>query len=289
MNDKRYFRMISGAAVALLLAFAAVLLTLAVDSIPTLQVFGLGFLTGKQWNPVTKQYGALPFLSGTLLTSFVALLVSLPLSLSVGVVMGEYLRNSFLSKAMSIFINVLASIPSVVYGLWGMTTIVPLVQKLEGAAGVAPYGVGILSASLVLAVMILPYIASLTAEVMQRVPNSMREAALALGTTRQEMILGVSIPYIRSGIAAGILLALGRALGETMAVTMLIGNATRMPNSVFALGNTLASVIASQFNEAESDLHRSAMMALALVLFVLSFLTNLLGRRIIGKTENGNV
>jgi len=274
---------------ALLLAFAAVLLTLAVDSVPTLQVLGLGFLTGKQWNPVTKQYGALPFLSGTLLTSFVALLVSLPLSLSVGIVMGEYLRNSFLSKAMSIFINLLASIPSVVYGLWGMTTIVPLVQKLEGAAGVAPYGVGILSASLVLAVMILPYMASLTAEVMQRVPNSMREAALALGTTRQEMILGVSIPYIRSGIAAGILLALGRALGETMAVTMLIGNATRMPNSVFALGNTLASVIASQFNEAESDLHRSAMMALALVLFILSFLTNLLGRRIIGKTENGNV
>lgn len=274
---------------ALLLAFAAVLLTLAIDSIPTLQVFGLGFLTGKQWNPVTKQYGALPFLSGTLLTSFVALLVSLPLSLSVGVVMGEYLRNSFLSKAMSIFINLLASIPSVVYGLWGMTTIVPLVQKLESAAGVAPYGVGILSASLVLAVMIIPYMASLTAEVMQRVPSSMRETALALGTTHQEMILGVSIPYIRSGIAAGILLALGRALGETMAVTMLIGNATRMPNSVFALGNTLASVIASQFNEAESDLHRSAMMALALVLFVLSFLTNLLGRRIIGKTENGNV
>ena len=289
MNDKRYFRTISGAAMALLLAFAAVLLTLAIDSIPTLQVFGLGFLTGKQWNPVTKQYGALPFLSGTLLTSFVALLVSLPLSLSVGVVMGEYLRNSFLSKAMSIFINLLASIPSVVYGLWGMTTIVPLVQKLESAAGVAPYGVGILSASLVLAVMIIPYMASLTAEVMQRVPSSMREAALALGTTHQEMILGVSIPYIRSGIAAGILLALGRALGETMAVTMLIGNATRMPNSVFALGNTLASVIASQFNEAESDLHRSAMMALALVLFILSFLTNLLGRRIMGKTENGNV
>ena len=274
---------------ALLLAFAAVLLTLAVDSMPTFHVFGLGFFTGKQWNPVTKQYGALPFLSGTLLTSFVALLVSLPLSLSVGIVMGEYLRNSFLSRAMSIFINLLASIPSVVYGLWGMTTIVPLVQRLEGAAGVAPYGVGILSASLVLAVMIIPYMASLTAQVMQRVPNSMREAALALGTTRQEMILGVSIPYIRSGVAAGVLLALGRALGETMAVTMLIGNATRMPNSVFALGNTLASVIASQFNEAESDLHRSAMMALALVLFVLSFLTNLLGRRIIGKTENGNV
>ena len=289
MNDKRYFRITSGAAVALLLAFAAVLLTLAVDSMPTFHVFGLGFLTGKQWNPVTKQYGALPFLSGTLLTSFVALLVSLPLSLSVGIVMGEYLRNSFLSRAMSIFINLLASIPSVVYGLWGMTTIVPLVQRLEGAAGVAPYGVGILSASLVLAVMIIPYMASLTAQVMQRVPNSMREAALALGTTRQEMILGVSIPYIRSGVAAGVLLALGRALGETMAVTMLIGNATRMPNSVFALGNTLASVIASQFNEAESDLHRSAMMTLALVLFVLSFLTNLLGRRIIGKTENGNV
>jgi phosphate transport system permease protein len=131
--------------------------------------------------------------------------------------------------------------------------------------------------------------ASMTAEVMERVPDSMREAALALGTTRQEMILGVSIPYIRSGIAAGILLSLGRALGETMAVTMLIGNATRMPNSVFSLGNTLASVIASQFNEAESDLHRSAMMALALVLFVLSFVTNLLGRRIVGKTESGNV
>lgn len=289
MNDKRYFRLLSGAAVALLLLFAAILLTLVTDSVPTMQTYGIGFLASRQWNPVTREYGALPFLTGTLLTSFVALALSLPLSLSVGIVMGEYLRSPFLSKIMSVFINLLASIPSVVYGLWGITTIVPLVQKLETAAGFPPYGVGILSASLVLAIMIIPYMASLTSEVMKRVPDAIKDGALALGTTRQEMITGISLPYIRSGIAAGILLSLGRALGETMAVTMLIGNATRMPDSVFSLGNTLASVIASQFNEAESDLHRSAMMSLALILFLLSFLTNLVGRKIIGKTEAANV
>lgn len=289
MNDKRYFRLLSGAAFVLLLLFAAILLTLVADSVPTMQTYGIGFLTSRQWNPVTREYGALPFLVGTLLTSFVALALSLPLSLSVGIVMGEYLRSPFLSKTMSVFINLLASIPSVVYGLWGITTIVPLVQKLETATGFPPYGVGILSASLVLAIMIIPYMASLTSEVMKRVPDSIKDGALALGTTRQEMITGISLPYIRSGIAAGILLSLGRAMGETMAVTMLIGNATRMPDSVFSLGNTLASVIASQFNEAESDLHRSAMMALALILFLLSFLTNLVGRKIIGKTEAANV
>ncbi|MCE5255956.1 MAG: phosphate ABC transporter permease subunit PstC [Spirochaetaceae bacterium] len=289
MNDRRYFRILSGAALVILLLFAAILLTLVVDSLPTMQAYGLSFLTGRQWNPVTQEFGALPFLVGTLLTSFVALLLSLPLSLSVGIVMGEYLRSPFLSKAMSVFINLLASIPSVVYGLWGMTTVVPLVQKLEIAAGFPPYGVGILSAALVLAIMIIPYMASLTSEVMKRVPDSIKDGALALGATRQEMVTGISLPYIRSGIAAGVLLSLGRALGETMAVTMLIGNATRMPNSIFSLGNTLASVVASQFNEAESDLHRSAMMALALILFLVSFLTNLIGRKIVGKSEAANV
>ena len=224
---------------------------------------------------------------GTLLTSFIALAISLPFSLATGILLGEYVRSTLIAKIANIFINLLASIPSVVYGLWGITAVVPIVQKIEMAAGVPAYGVGILSSSLVLAIMIIPFMSSMTREVLKNVPAALRHGALALGATRQEMITGVSLPYVKSGIAAGVLLALGRALGETMAVTMLIGNATRVPTSVFSIGNTLASVIASQFNEAESDVHRSAMMELALILLIITFVINLAGRKIIERSSGG--
>lgn len=284
MNDKRYFRILTGAAVFFILLFAAFLLTLVANSMPTLKAYGLKFLVTREWNPVTLNFGAWPFIVGTLLTSFLALAISLPFSLAVGILLGEYVKSPGIARFANIFINLLASIPSVVYGLWGLMVVVPLVQKLEVLAGVPPYGVGIFSASLILAIMIIPYMSSLTREVLKSVPASIKDGALALGTTRQEMVTGIALPYVRSGLAAGVMLSLGRALGETMAVTMLIGNATRIPSSIFSLGNTLASIIASQFNEAESDIHRSAMMELALILLLITLVTNLIGRRVIDKT-----
>ncbi|MFA5852076.1 MAG: phosphate ABC transporter permease subunit PstC [Spirochaetales bacterium] len=287
MNDKRYFGILTGAAILFVALFAGLILTLVANSAATLGSAGLGFISGLEWNPVTLKFGAWPFIMGTLLTSFIALAISLPFSLATGMLLGEYVRSSFVAKTANIFINLLASIPSVVYGLWGLTAIVPLVQKIETAAGVPAYGVGILSSSLVLAIMIIPFMSSMTREVLKNVPDTLRHGAFALGATRREMMLGVSLPYVKSGIAAGVLLALGRALGETMAVTMLIGNATRLPTSLFSIGNTLASVIASQFNEAESDVHRSAMMELALILLIITFVINLAGRKIIEKSSGG--
>ena len=287
MNDKRYFGILTGAALFFVALFAALVFTLVGNSLTTIKSSGLGFLFGRQWNPVTLNFGAWPFIMGTLLTSFIALAISLPFSLATGILLGEYLRSPRLARIANIFINLLASIPSVVYGLWGLTMVVPLVQKIETLAGVPAYGVGILSSSLVLAIMIIPYMSSMTREVLKNVPDTLRHGALALGATRREMITGVSLPYVKSGIAAGVLLALGRALGETMAVTMLIGNATRVPTSVFSIGNTLASVIASQFNEAESDIHRSAMMELALILLLITFAINFAGRKIIERSRGG--
>lgn len=288
MNDKRYFGILTGAAILFVALLAAFVLTLTLNSSSTLASSGFGFLFGREWNPVTLNFGAWPFIVGTLLTSFIALAVSLPFSLATGILLGEYVRSPRLAKIANVFINLLASIPSVVYGLWGLTVVVPLVQKIEIALGVPAYGVGILSSSLVLAIMIVPFMSSMTREVLKNVPDSLRHGAFALGVTQREMILGISLPYVKSGIAAGILLAMGRALGETMAVTMLIGNATRVPTSVFSIGNTLASVIASQFNEAESDVHRSAMMELALILLLLTFVINYAGRKIIARSSGGS-
>jgi phosphate transport system permease protein len=283
MNDKIFSGFLKGTAIFFVVLFSGFVATLTANSWESLGIFGLGFLSGREWNPVTVQFGAWPFILGTLFTSFLALAISLPFSLATGIFLGEYVKSPGLARFASIFVNLLASIPSVVYGLWGLTVVVPLVQGLQMLLGVPPYGVGIFSASIVLAIMIIPFIASMTREVLQNVPESVRHGALALGMTKREVVLGISLPYVRSGIVAGVLLALGRALGETMAVTMLIGNATRMPNSIFSLGNTLASVIASQFNEAESDVHRSAMMLLALVLLVITFIINAAGRKFIAS------
>lgn len=284
MNDKRYDSILNGAAVAGILLFMVFLATLVLQSIPAIQANGLGFVTGKEWNPVTVKLGALPFIAGTLLTSLLALALSLPFSLAIGIVLGEYASESRISAVANTIVNLLATIPSVVYGLWGLAVVVPLVRNIETALGVPPYGVGIASASLVLAIMIIPYLSSITREVLLNVPSSVKQGALALGSTRSEMITGIALPYVRSGILAGVLLSLGRALGETMAVTMLIGNATRMPTSIFSIGNTLASIIASQFNEAESDVHRSGMIGLALILFMITFIINYFGRRVIQRT-----
>ncbi len=283
MNDRRFNALLGLAALLIVFVFAGFVLTLVVQSLPAVKQEGAAFLYSSEWNPVTARFGALPFIIGTLLTSSIALVIAIPLSLSAGIVMGEYVRSGWLRSLLNTLINVLASIPSVVFGLWGIEVVIPLVRNLAVLIGAPPYGAGILSASLVLAIMIIPYMSSMTREALMNVPAGLREGAFALGLTKQEVVTGIALPFARQSIFAGILLSLGRALGETMAVTMLIGNATRIPDSLFSLGNTLASVIASQFNEAASDVHRSAMMRLALMLLLITMIAGWFGRTLMRK------
>ncbi len=283
MNDRRFNVLLGFAAMVVVFIFAGFLFTLVVQSLPAAKQEGVAFLYGAEWNPVTTRFGALPFIIGTLMTSAIALIIAIPLSLSAGIVMGEYVGSGWGRSVLNTLINVLASIPSVVFGLWGIEVVIPLVRSLATSVGAPPYGAGILSASLVLAIMIIPYMSSMTREALVNVPAGLREGAFALGLTKQEVITGIALPFAKKSIFAGILLSLGRALGETMAVTMLIGNATRIPTSLFSLGNTLASVIASQFNEAASDVHRSAMMGLALILFIITMIAGWFGRTLMRK------
>jgi len=201
--------------------------------------------------------------------------------------LGEYSRHGNASTFMKSVIELLAGIPSVIYGFWGLFLLVPLVRSLETALGVSPQGVGIFTSSLVLAVMIIPYAASIGTEVISLVPSDLKEAALSLGATRFEVIRKVVLPYAYSGIFAGILLALGRALGETMAVTMVIGNSNFLPESIFSPGNTMASVIANEFTEATGSLYLASLIELALVLFIVTTIINILGKLIIRKMSTG--
>ncbi len=264
---------------------AAVFVTLVIHSLPAIKHLGMAFLYGATWDPVTNELGALPFVVGTLLTSFLALAISVPFSLAISIYLGEYLREGPISAFIRSAVDLLAGIPSVIYGFWGLFVLVPVVRSLQLKLGVPPYGVGIFTASVVLAVMIIPYSASLGREVIHLVPADQKEAALSLGATRFEVIRRVVLPYARSGILAGVLLALGRALGETMAVTMVIGNSTFMPTSAFSPANTMASVIANEFAEATESIYLSALVEIGLLLFMVSVVISVLGRHIIKRTS----
>jgi len=221
-----------------------ILLTLIIQSLPSIKALGLKYLWGKVWDPVQDIYGAWPFLLGTLLSSFLALVISIPFSLAVAIFLGEYYPNGWLPDFLKNAVELIAAVPSVIYGFWGLAVLVPIVRILETHLGVEPVGVGIFSSSLILAIMIIPYAASLGRSMIQMVPSPLKEAAYGLGATRWEVIRSVVLPYTKSGLFAGILLSLGRALGETMAVTMVIGNTSLIPKNIFAPGNTMASVIA---------------------------------------------
>ena len=242
--------------VALLLVVLVfgIMLTLIIESIPSLKSLGIKYLWGRTWDPVNNVYGAYPFLLGTLLTSFLALLISIPFSLAVAIYLGELNPNGWFSNFLKNAVDLIAAVPSVIYGFWGLIVLVPIVRNLEIKIGVLPYGIGIFSASLILSVMIIPYAAALGREMIRLVPSTLKEGTYSLGATRWEVIRSVVLPYTKSGLFAGILLSLGRALGETMAVTMVIGNTSTLPTSIFAPGNTMASVIANEFNEADHTL-----------------------------------
>jgi phosphate transport system permease protein len=259
--------------------------------------FGLGFVTSSTWDPVAEVFGALPLIFGTLVSSALAVLIAVPLSLGVAIFLTEFAPRR-LRQPVAFMLQLLAAIPSVVYGLWGIFVLIPLLRKtafpfLRSSLGFLPffqgpiYGPSMLAASIILAIMIMPLIMSVSREVLLAVPGSQREAALALGATRWEAVTTAVVPYARSGIIGAVILGLGRALGETMAVTMLIGNRHEIAASLFAPGYTMASAIANEFSEAVGDMHISALAYVALVLFLVTLVVNGLARILIWRVSRG--
>jgi len=271
----------------LVILVLGILLTLITQSVPSIRLLGFRFIWGSTWNPVKDVYGAFPFLLGTLLTSFLALLISIPFSMAIAIFLGDYYPTGWFASLLKNAVELIAAVPSVIYGFWGLAVLVPMVRGLEVRLGMQqPLGVGIFSASLILSIMIIPYAASLGRSMIQMVPGHLKEAAYGLGATRWEMIRHVVLPYTRSGLFAGILLSLGRALGETMAVTMIIGNSSILPKNLFAPGNTMASVIANEFTEADKTVYLSALIELGLALFLVTVVINIIGKKIIDRLTN---
>jgi phosphate transport system permease protein len=261
------------------------------------RAFGLSFLTSQTWDPVAGRFGALPFVYGTLMTSAVALAIAVPLGIGVAIFLAE-LAPPRLSAAAGMLLELLAAIPSVIYGLIGIAVLVPLMRRFVQPAlkallpgvplvGGPAYGVGLLTAGIVLAVMIVPFIVSVGREVLLSVPREQREAALALGATRWESTWKVVLPYARPGLYGAIFLALGRALGETMAVTMVIGNRPEISASLLAPAYSMAAVIANEFSEAAEELYLHALIEIGLVLFLVTMVVNAVARGLISATSRG--
>ena len=257
--------------------------------------FGLSFLFTRVWDPIAEQFGALPFIYGTLITATVSLVIAVPLGIGAAIFLAE-LAPARLSDALEFFIDLLAAVPSVIYGLLGVFIVVPLMRDyvqpgLKNTLGFLPlfsgpaYGIGFLTAGIVLAIMVIPYIISVSREVLMSVPRDQREAALGLGSTRWESTWKVVVPFARTGILGSIFLALARALGETMAVTMVIGNTPTISASLLSPGYSIAAVIANEFTEATGDVHLQALIELGLVLFLLTFLLNGVARLLIVITS----
>lgn len=285
------------AGMALLALVFFMVYQMTVVALPSIQKFGLGFITSTSWDPVTEDFGALPAIFGTIVTSLIALLLAVPLSIGAAIFLAE-LAPPAVREAVSFLVELLAAIPSVVYGLWALFVLVPLirdpVQKWLGDyLGFIPlfqgphFGIGILSAGVILAIMILPLVTATARDIMRMVPDSQKEAMVALGATRWETIWKAVIPYSRSGITGSIILGLGRALGETMAVTMVIGNTPRIGASLFAPAQTMASQIASEFTEATSDLYVSALIEMGLVLLGIALVVNILARLLVWRATRG--
>ncbi len=251
----------------------------AIKAMPAISEFGLGFLTSSSWNPVNSQYGVWPAIYGTLVSSFIALAISVPIGLGVAIFLSEDYLPPTVQRIIVFLVELLAAVPSVVYGLWGIFVLIPFLK------GFTPLrGPGMLPAALILSVMILPTIAVISRDAIINVDQGMRQAAVGLGATRWEAILQIVLPAASSGIIGGIMLALGRALGETMAVTMLIGNSNKVAASVFAPSNTVSSLLANQFAEA-SGLQVAALMYAALILFFITLVVNVLAQLLVTRLQ----
>jgi phosphate transport system permease protein len=294
-GESFFFYFTAAGAVLILTLTGSIFLIVLWGARPALEAFGLGFLFSAVWDPVRDLYGAVPVIAGTIITSFLAIAIAMPMGLAAAIFLSELAPNG-IKKPASFIVELLAAIPSVVYGLWGLFVLVPWIRSgpglfLESHLGFLPFfqgpslGVGVLAASLVLAMMILPTITAISREIMQTVSVDLREAIFALGSTRWEMIVKVVLPVSMTGIVGAALLGLGRAIGEAMAVTMVIGNANIIPVSLLSPAQTAASLIVNEFPEA-FDLQLSALLLLGLVLFMITFLVNVAATWLVYRTSS---
>jgi len=284
-------------AFAVLALLAAIIISLIVGSMPAIRTFGFGFLTSADWDPVNDQFGALIPIIGTLVTSAIALLIAIPVSFGIAIFLTE-LSPRILRRPLGVAIELLAGIPSIIYGMWGLFVFAPLFADhvepwLNDHVGTMPYigpffsgppmGIGMLAAGIILAIMVIPFIASVMRDVFEVVPTLLKESAYGLGATTWEVMWKVVLPYTKVGVAGGIMLGLGRALGETMAVTFVIGNSHELSKSLLMPGNSIASALANEFTEAYGELYTSALIELGLILFFITFVVLSLARYMLFK------
>jgi phosphate transport system permease protein len=286
VGDAAFRHLTRAAAVTVLAILSGIIISLVHGSWPALHTFGFSFLYEEVWNPVTEKFGAVAPIYGTIVTSFIAMLIAVPVGLFIALFLTE-LCPMWLRRPIGIAIELLAGIPSIIYGIWGLFVFAPFLQQyvqpflitvfgnvpvLSTLFEGPPYGIGILTAGLILAIMVLPFVTSISRDVFEAVPPVLKEAAYGLGCTTWEVARYVVLPFTRVGVIGGVMLGLGRALGETMAVTFVIGNAHRISGSILAPGTTISATIANEFTEAVGDLYTSSLIALGLILFVITFI-----------------
>ena len=298
-SDLAFKGITRGAAITVLVLLSGVIMALVIGSIPALSAFGVSFVGSEAWNPVTEKFGALAPIYGTLVTSIIAMIIAVPVGLMIAFFLTE-LCPKMLRRPIAIAIELLAGIPSIIYGIWGLFVFAPFLQRtvqpflidtfgnipLLGAifAG-PPYGIGMLTAGLILAIMVLPFVTSISRDVFDAVPPVLKEAAYGVGCTTWEVFRNVILPYTKVGVIGGFMLGLGRALGETMAVTFVIGNAHKVSASILAPGTTISASIANEFTEAVGDLYTSSLIALGLILFFITFIVLALARYMLARIQ----
>jgi phosphate transport system permease protein len=299
ISDKAFFQITRAAAYFVLILLGAIIGSLIIGATPALKEFGFGFLVSERWNPVTENFGALAPIYGTVMTSLIAMIIAVPLGLLITMFLTE-ICPLWLRSPIGIAIELLAGVPSIIYGIWGLFVLAPFLQHtlqpflidtfgnipvLSTLFAGPPYGIGVLTSGLILAIMVLPFITSISRDVFEAVPPMLKEAAYGLGFTTWEVARYVVLPYARVGVIGGVMLGLGRALGETMAVTFVIGNAHKVSSSLLAPGTTISATIANEFTEAVGDLYTSALIALGLLLFVITFFVLAAARYMLMRIE----
>ena len=299
LSDAFFHRLTQAAALAVLLILGGVIVSLIDGSLPAFQKFGFGFFVSQVWNPVTNKFGALVPIYGTVVTSAIAMLIAVPVGLGIAIFLTEICPPA-LRRPIGIAIELLAGIPSIIYGIWGLFVFAPFLQQhvqpglialfgnvpvLSSLFAGPPYGIGMLTAGLILAIMVLPFVTSISRDVFDTVPPMLKESAYGIGCTTWEVVRNVVIPFTRIGVVGGVMLGLGRALGETMAVTFVIGNAHRISPSLLAPGTTISASIANEFTEAVGDLYTSSLIALGLILFMITFVVLAIARIMLMRLE----
>jgi len=299
LSDQTFYYLTRAAAMFVLVLLGGVIISLIIGAWPAFSQFGFGFLVSERWNPVTENFGALSPIYGTLVTSLIAMLIAVPVGLMIAMFLTE-MCPMWLRRPIGTAIELLAGIPSIIYGIWGLFIFAPFLQDtlqpfliglfgnvplLSAMFAGPPYGIGVLTAGLILAIMVLPFITSISRDVFEAVPPVLKEAAYGVGCTTWEVVRYVVLPYTRVGVIGGVMLGLGRALGETMAVTFVIGNAHKISASIIAPGTTISATIANEFTEAVGDLYTSSLIALGLILFVITFIVLSIARYMLLRLE----